>query len=69
MVYYYCYYYIKFVTSYRYFFVNREEGIIHGLYKGLSLNWVKGPISVGISFTAFDYLKSWLSQLAEAEDS
>lgn len=36
--------------------VAREEGIIHGLYKGLSMNWVKGPISVGISFCTFETL-------------
>lgn len=28
-----------------------------GLFKGLSLNFVKGPVSVGVSFTTFDLLK------------
>lgn len=40
-----------------------EEGLIHGLYKGLSLNWVKGPIAVGISFTSFDMISNFLGTL------
>lgn len=32
------------------------------MYRGMSLNWVKGPISVGISFTTFDLLTKCLGQ-------
>lgn len=42
--------------------VVREEGLIGGLYKGLSMNWVKGPIAVGISFTTFDITQRFLRQ-------
>ncbi|NWI18621.1 S2542 protein, partial [Crypturellus soui] len=41
----------------------REEGLIRGLYKGLSMNWVKGPIAVGISFTTFDLMQILLRKL------
>ncbi|XP_045625278.1 mitochondrial coenzyme A transporter SLC25A42 isoform X2 [Procambarus clarkii] len=43
--------------------VYREEGLYHGLYKGLSMNWIKGPIAVGISFSTFDTLKLFLEQM------
>ncbi|KAK4315646.1 hypothetical protein Pmani_013137 [Petrolisthes manimaculis] len=44
--------------------VYREEGVRHGLYKGLSMNWIKGPIAVGISFSTFDTLKMFLEQVS-----
>ncbi|XP_053558888.1 mitochondrial coenzyme A transporter SLC25A42 [Bombina bombina] len=40
-----------------------EEGVIRGLFKGLSMNWVKGPVAVGISFTTFDLTQILLKKL------
>ncbi|KAJ1085668.1 hypothetical protein NDU88_005794 [Pleurodeles waltl] len=43
----------------------REEGIVRGLYKGLSMNWVKGPLAVGISFMTFDLTQILLRKLQQ----
>ncbi|KAJ8357732.1 hypothetical protein SKAU_G00205260 [Synaphobranchus kaupii] len=42
-----------------------EEGLVRGLYKGLSMNWVKGPIAVGMSFTTFDLTQNLLGKLRQ----
>ncbi|XP_046996516.1 mitochondrial coenzyme A transporter SLC25A42 [Schistocerca americana] len=43
--------------------IYREEGIRQGFFKGLSMNWIKGPVAVGISFATYDSAKDFLKQL------
>ncbi|VEL30153.1 unnamed protein product, partial [Protopolystoma xenopodis] len=39
--------------------VYQIEGL-RGFYKGVTLNWIKGPIASGISFTVFHHLRHFL---------
>ncbi|CAO1411113.1 unnamed protein product [Diamesa serratosioi] len=48
--------------------IYNEEGIVRGFYKGLSMNWVKGPIAVGISFSTYDRIKQFLQQLSHEQN-
>ena len=41
-------------------YIFRTEGIVKGFYKGMSINGIKGPIAVGVSFTTFDTIQHFL---------
>ena len=41
-------------------YVFQTEGFSGGLYKGISLNWIKGPIAAAITFCAFEAIQMHL---------
>ncbi|CAG9122919.1 unnamed protein product [Plutella xylostella] len=43
--------------------VYKNEGW-RGFFKGLSMNWVKGPVATGVSFATYDAIKHALRDLA-----
>jgi len=42
--------------------IREDPAPFRSMYRGMSLNWVKGPVSVGVSFTTFDLLTKLLRQ-------
>jgi len=50
-------------------YIYRREGIARGWYKGISMNFIKGPIAVGISFTVNDYCKMAFAKVLQENSS
>ena len=45
-----------------------EEQGVRGFFKGVSMNWIKGPLAFSISFTAFDALQGWAQTEKERDE-
>ena len=41
-----------------------EQGV-RGFFKGVSMNWLKGPVAFSISFTTFDLIQGFIETDAE----
>ncbi|XP_040571806.1 LOW QUALITY PROTEIN: mitochondrial coenzyme A transporter SLC25A42 [Lepeophtheirus salmonis] len=41
--------------------VFKKEGVRRGWFKGVSMNFIKGPIATGISFSTYDFVKKLLT--------
>jgi len=41
----------------------KEQGM-RGFFKGVSMNWMKGPITFGISFTLYDAVQHRMDEYA-----
>ena len=42
------------------------EGVVGGLYKGLTLTWLKGPVQSALGFTVNDWCKKQLREAGGA---
>lgn len=43
-----------------------EQGV-RGFMKGVSMNWIKGPVAFSVSFTTFDHVQKWMESAKERE--
>ena len=45
--------------------IGKTEGLRNGLYKGVTMNWLKGPVSVAVSFFVNDSVKAYFRERRE----